>query len=139
MSDGLREYLNLVTGITETTATRAMSVAAELLNSGIEWGTKGHTTVTELADDLVTTGRDNREALIALIRSETERTAARMGFVTEDEVAALRRKVNELEAQLVALQPQSRTGKATSKKKSEKKRPEKKRPEKKNVKQKAAK
>lgn len=134
MSDGLREYLNLVTGITETTATRAMSVAAELLNSGIEWGTKGHTTVTELADDLVTTGRDNREALIALIRSETERTAARLGFVTEDEVAALRRKVNELEAQLAALQPQSRTGKATSKKKSEKKRPEKK-----NVKEKAAK
>ena len=134
MSDGLREYLNLVTGITETTATRAMSVAAELLNSGIEWGTKGHTTVTELADDLVTTGRDNREALIALIRSETERTAARLGFVTEDEVAALRRKVNELEAQLVALQPQSRTGKATSKKKSEKKRPKQK-----NVKEKAAK
>lgn len=122
MSDGLREYIDLVTGITEATATRAKAVAAELMNSGIEWGTKGHTTVSDLADELVTTGRDNREALIALIRTEVDRSAARMGLVTEDEVAALRQQVTELKAQLAKEQRKNKKSsgskqKATSKQK----------------------
>ncbi len=120
MSDGFRDYLNLVTGITEATTVKAKSVAAELLNSGVEWGSKGHTTVSELADDLVTTGRDNREALVALIHLEFEKMVARVGFVTEDEVAALRRRVADLEAQLTASDVASKASKKGAKKGSKK-------------------
>lgn len=120
MSDGFRDYLNLVTGITEATTVKAKSVAAELLNSGVEWGSKGHTTVSELADDLVMTGRDNREALVSLIHVEFEKMVARMGFVTEDEVAALRRRVEEVEARVAAYEVALQDTKKGSKKGSKK-------------------
>lgn len=100
MSDGLRDYLDLVTGITEATTAKAKSVAAELLNSGVEWGTKGHTTVMDLADDLVTTGRDNREALITLIHAEFEKMTAQFGLTTDVEISALVGRVTQLEAEL---------------------------------------
>ena len=60
--------------------------------------------VQELADDLVATSRNNRELLVAMIRSEVDRAVGRMGFVREDELAALRRHVQRLEKQLTELQ-----------------------------------
>lgn len=40
--------------------------------------------------------------LIGLIRTEVDRTVGRMGFVREDELAALRRQVQRLEEELRA-------------------------------------
>jgi hypothetical protein len=61
--------------------------------------------VQELADDLVTTSRNNREMLVGMIRAEVDRAVGRMGFVREDELAALRRHVQRLEKQIADLQP----------------------------------
>jgi len=54
--------------------------------------------VQSLADDLMATSEANRAKLLELIRSEIDKAAGRMGFVREDELAALRARVEKLEA-----------------------------------------
>jgi polyhydroxyalkanoate synthesis regulator phasin len=105
MLDEVRGYVQLASGLTEMTTARAKELAAALLG-------QGRTVVTPdvvgqvqgLADELVETSRNNRELLIGLIRAEVDRAVGRMGFVREDELAALRRHVQRLETQLAAMQ-----------------------------------
>ena len=103
MLEGLRGYVQLATGLTEVTAAKARDAAMALVNQGMQ--VSGKTTdvvgsVQELADDLVTTSKENREMLVGLIRTEVDRAVGRMGFVREDELAALRARVDGLEAQV---------------------------------------
>ena len=65
--------------------------------------------VQELADDLVATSRNNREMLVGMIRAEVDRNVGRMGFVREDELAALRRHVQRLEKQIADVQEELST------------------------------
>ena len=120
MLEDLRGYLQLATGITEVTASRAREIATSLLG-------QGKTVVPEevrgLADDLLETSRTNREMLIGLIRTEVDRAVGRMGFVREDELAALRRHVQRLESELAAVRrgesgekPAKEPGKKSAKK-----------------------
>lgn len=103
MLEGLRGYVQLATGLTEVTAAKARDAAMALVNQGMQ--VSGRTTdvvgsVQELADDLVTTSKENREMLVGLIRTEVDKAVGRMGFVREDELAALRARVDGLEAEL---------------------------------------
>jgi len=105
MLEGLRGYVQLATGLTEVTAAKARDAAMALVNQGMQ--VSGKTTdvvgsVQELADDLVSTSKENREMLVSLIRTEVDRAVGRMGFVREDELAALRARVDGLEAKLRA-------------------------------------
>ena len=106
MLDDLRSYLQMASGVTEATASKAKEVVTSLLSHGISLSSKAIPApemmgqVQELADDLVATSRNNREMLIGMIRSEVDRAVGRMGFVREDELAALRRHVPRLEKQL---------------------------------------
>ena len=52
--------------------------------------------VQDIADDLLVTSQQNREALMEMIRTEVDRTVGRLGFVREDELAALRARVERL-------------------------------------------
>ncbi len=111
MLDDVRGYLQLATGLTEVTANKAKEVAMSLVGQGFTLSTKAPDVVgqvQELADDLVSTSKNNREMLVAMIRSEVDRAVGRMGFVREDELAALRRHVQRLEQQLDELRGQSR-------------------------------
>ena len=63
--------------------------------------------VQELADDLVSTSKTNRELLVSMIRSEVDKAVGRMGFVREDELAALRRHVLRLEQHIDELRMQT--------------------------------
>ena len=92
-------------GLTEVTAAKARDAAMALVSQGMQ--VSGKTTdvvgsVQDLADDLVTTSKENREMLVGLIRTEVDRAVGRMGFVREDELAALRARVEGLEAELKA-------------------------------------
>jgi hypothetical protein len=58
------------------------------------------TSVQELADELLETSKQNRELLTGLIRTEVDRSAGRMGFVREEELAAVRRHIARLENQI---------------------------------------
>jgi polyhydroxyalkanoate synthesis regulator phasin len=111
MLDDVRGYLQLATGLTEVTANKAKEVAMSLVGQGFTLSTKAPDVVgqvQELADDLVSTSKNNREMLVSMIRSEVDRAVGRMGFVREDELAALRRHVQRLEQQLDELRGQSR-------------------------------
>ena len=100
MLEGLRGYLQLASGLTEVTASRARDAAMSLVNQGLQWTGKTPDvmgSVQDIADDLVATSKQNREMLVGMIRSEVDRAVGRMGFVREDELAALRARVERLE------------------------------------------
>ena len=106
MLDDLRTYVQMATGITEATTAKAKDAVSGLLASGIALTTRAVPApemvgqVQELADDLVATSRNNRELLTGVIRAEVDKAVGRMGFVREDELAALRRHVQRLEAEV---------------------------------------
>ena len=110
MLDDLRSYLQMATGLTEATTAKAKEVVTGLLSQGMSLSAKAMPApemmgqVQELADDLVSTSRNNREMLVGMIRAEVDRAVGRMGFVREDELAALRRHVQRLEKQLADLE-----------------------------------
>lgn len=103
MLNDLRGYLQLANGLTEVSATKAKEMAASLIAQGLILSTKAPDLVgqvQELADDLLSTSRNNREMLKGLVRTEVDRTVSRMGFVREDELAAVRRHIQRLEQEL---------------------------------------
>lgn len=113
MLDDLRNYLQMASGLTEATTAKAKEVVTGLISTGISTGMSLSSKagpapemmgqVQELADDLVATSRNNRDMLTAMIRSEVDKAVGRMGFVREDELAALRRHVQRLEQQVAEL------------------------------------
>ena len=96
--------MQLATGLIESTSERAKESASALINQGVEAGSKGPEVVSaqvqEIADDLIEQGRTNRELMVGLIRTEVERAVGRMGFVREEELAAVRKHVERLERKL---------------------------------------
>jgi polyhydroxyalkanoate synthesis regulator phasin len=109
MLDDLRTYLQMATGMTEATTAKAREAVSGLLATGMSLTSKAVPApemmgqVQELADDLMTTSKNNREMLTAMIRSEVDKAVGRMGFVREDELAALRRHVQKLEGEVQEL------------------------------------
>lgn len=98
----VRNYLEMATGLTEATASKAMEVAGSLIAQGVSMGTKQPvdvaSSVAQAADDLMAQSKTNRDLLIGLIRTEVDKAIGRVGFVREDELAALRARVEKLEA-----------------------------------------
>ena len=100
MLEGLRGYLQLASGVTEVTASKARDAAMSLVNQGLQMTGKTPDvvgSVQDIADDLMATSKQNREMLVGMIRTEVDRAVGRMGFVREDELAALRARVERLE------------------------------------------
>lgn len=106
MLDDLRTYLQMASGLTEATTSKARDVISGLISTGLSLSTKAMPApemmgqVQELADDLVATSKNNRDVLTGMIRSEVDKAVGRMGFVREEELAALRRHVQRLEQQV---------------------------------------
>jgi polyhydroxyalkanoate synthesis regulator phasin len=103
MLDDIRGYLQMASGLTEVTAAKAREIAMSLVGQGLTLGTKAPDVVgqvQELADDLVATSKGNRDLLTGMIRTEVDKAVGRMGFVREDELAALRRHVQRLEGEI---------------------------------------
>ncbi|WP_329319611.1 histone [Streptomyces sp. NBC_01262] len=111
MRDALRTCLQIAGGLTEATRRRATAVAKELLDqTGIDVddlqrriGDRIPPEVQTLADELIASGRANRDLLIGLIREEVDKTMSRVGRLA-DEVTkvgvvleALERRVRNLE------------------------------------------
>ena len=125
MLDALRGYVQLATGLTEVTMAKAREAAAALLAQGLDLGnvpdvpgkdsavsaaTVAASQVQGLADDLLETSKQNRELLTGLVRTEVDRAAGRLGFVREEELAAVRRHVSRLETQLAEVRAQIGAG-----------------------------
>ncbi|HEV8023971.1 MAG TPA: hypothetical protein VGP37_03685, partial [Candidatus Nanopelagicales bacterium] len=72
MLEGVRGYLQLATGLTEVTATKARDAAMALVNQGFQVSSKTPDvvgSVQDIADDLVSTSKQNREMLVGMIRT----------------------------------------------------------------------
>lgn len=119
--EALRGYVQLATGLTEVTVAKAREAAAALLAQGIDLtgavpvpgkdqaasaANAAAGQVAKLADDLVETSEQNRELIVGLVRTEVDRAAGRMGFVREEELAAVRRHVSRLESSLAEVRAQ---------------------------------
>ena len=126
--DGLRGYLQLAIGLTEVSRERAREAARLLVAQG---GTSVGAVVPDtvrvqvisLTDDLLATSRTNRNLLLSVVRGEVERTVARLGLVSAQDLTTagrrldrVERRVTDLEAQVVgAPRRKAATKKATKK------------------------
>jgi len=101
--DPTRGLVQLLTEISESAVTKGLQVAAGL-SAGLDGlnPTDLPTKVAGVADDVVDQGRAQTDLIVSLVRSEVEKTAGRMGFVREEELAAVRRHVAKLESALEA-------------------------------------
>ena len=96
--DAFRGYLDLALGLTEASRKQATKAVRRALG-------KGGATAEQLqglADELLKTSTANREAIVALVRTELDRALARVGLAKAEEVADLQARVRELEAELRA-------------------------------------
>lgn len=73
-----------------------------LLELGGTLAEAGLTAAKDKVGSLVAMG--NRDVVVELVRNELDQMVGRMGFVREDELAALRRHVERLEEQLQTAQ-----------------------------------
>jgi polyhydroxyalkanoate synthesis regulator phasin len=103
--DAVRNYLQLATGLTEVTMGKAKQAAAAVVSQadsvrdliGPDVAKKA---VGDLAEELITTSRNNRDLLLAIVRSEAERVIDRVGVATRDEIEALDARVRRLDERL---------------------------------------
>jgi hypothetical protein len=109
--DALRGYVEIASGLGDVTRQRAVATARQILEQSGEILTAAVATagsadfakqVQGLADDMLATSRTNRDLLVGLIRTEIERTVARLGLVGADELASMARVVERLQNQLDA-------------------------------------
>lgn len=100
--DAVRGYVQLANGLTEVTKQKAQAAAKALLQqTGADTLASGVSTkVSDLADEIVATSKSNRQLLQAIVANEVEGAVARLGFVRSEEVAALSRRIQALEAEL---------------------------------------
>ncbi|PZF85539.1 phasin family protein, partial [Micromonospora deserti] len=96
MQDAWRAYLELALGLTEAPRKKAQEAVRRLVGSGGATAAQ----LQALAEELVSTGAANREALTKLIRFEVDRALGAVGLATADEVAELTHRVHELERRL---------------------------------------
>ena len=110
MRDALKSYLALAGGITDLTRQRAVAAAKALVSQGEATAEQ----VTGLAEDLLAQTRQNREAVVALVAFEVDRTLGRVGLATADEVSQLTARIRELEQEVRTLTPGAATTKPTA-------------------------
>jgi len=107
----VRNYLEMATGLTEATASKAMEVVGSLIAQGMSLGTKQPadmaSSVAQAADELMAQSKTNRDLLIGLIRTEVDKAIGRVGFVREDELAALRARVQKLESLITTVESET--------------------------------
>jgi hypothetical protein len=119
--DALRGYVQLATGLGEVTVAKAREAAAALLSQGLDLekvpDVPGKDSAVDaakvaagqvqaLTDNLLEQSSQNRELMVGLVRTEVDRAAGRLGFVREEELAAVRRHVSRLETQLAEVRAQ---------------------------------
>jgi polyhydroxyalkanoate synthesis regulator phasin len=94
--DAVRAYLGMASGLTEVTRQRALDVAKQLVAQGE--ATAGQTKA--IAEELLSTGRTNRDTVVQLVRYEVDRALGRLGLAGNEELESLSARVRHLEGRL---------------------------------------
>lgn len=98
--DVMRGYWQVANGLGDVAVQRARELAEALTSQGVEVTSQTQEQVQVLTDEILEASRTNRDLLTGLIRTEVDRAVGRMGFVREEELAAVRHHVQRLEDQL---------------------------------------
>ena len=109
MLEELKPYLDMANGLTEVTRQRATEVAKALIAQGMALSAKGEASdkdVRDVADEVLTSVKANREFLRDLVRTEVQKATGAMGFVHTDELDSLRRHIERLERQVTTVKAQ---------------------------------
>ena len=96
MNSALQKYLDAASGLTNLTTAKAEQIAKGLVRSGEAASDQ----VGDIVDDLMDRQRTNRDAVAALVKSETNRAVRSMGFATSAEVERLQKQVADLKREL---------------------------------------
>lgn len=118
--DWQKKYWGMASGLVEATQKRAEPVVRAMVKQGEIAAEKAEKAV----DELLKASQSNRQALSALVRSETERAVERLGLVRRSDLRRLERKIEKLERQVGSSSSGARksTSKKTAKKSSAAKR-----------------
>lgn len=118
MNRALQRYVEAASGLTTLTTKRAEQIARQLVKSG----EAAQDQMGELVDELLERQKKNREAVTALVKSETNRAVRAMGLATNKEVERLQRQVADMKRELNRVEGQvGTTRKKTASKKAAKK------------------
>ncbi len=133
--DGLRGYLQLANGLTDVTRARAQAAAKALVaqgeaSVGAVVPPPVRAQVGALTEDLLATSKANRDLLKGLVQAEVERSVARLGLVSAQELTSanrraggLERRVEELERELARARSAKQPARKTAAKKTAAKQP----------------
>jgi polyhydroxyalkanoate synthesis regulator phasin len=137
VNKAMQRYVDAASGLTNLTTAKAEQIAKQLVKSGEAYTDQ----VGDIVDDLLERQKKNREAMTALVKSETTRAVRAMGLATSTEVERLQKQVADLKRELSRVEREraKASKKSTSKKSSAKKSTGKKAASKKGAKKSAAK
>ena len=93
MHAALKNYLALAGGLAELAKDKALELSQTVVMQGLTTVTRA----TGLAEDVRQQGRQNSEAVTALVKFEAARALGRVGLVAAHEVAVLQDRVRSLE------------------------------------------
>lgn len=104
MIDMVRGYVDIAAGLSEAAAVRMMSVARNVAIQGAEMSVKTPGILVgaavEAAEDIAEASGKSGEVMGEVVRTEVQRVMARLGYVREEELAAVRSHVQRLERTL---------------------------------------
>ncbi len=119
MNRAVQRYVEAASGLTTLTTAKAEQIAKQLVKSG----EAAQDQMGELVDELLERQKKNREAVAALVKSETNRAVRAMGLATNKEVERLQRQVADLKREVKKVEGQAGTKaakKSTAKKATKK-------------------
>jgi polyhydroxyalkanoate synthesis regulator phasin len=124
--EALRGYVALASGLTEVTRAKAIAQAKALLADEnlaplIAGGAKAGAQVQGVAEEIMASGRANREVVTHLIATEVEKAVTLLSGASREETKALRVSLDRLERRVAVLEAKdasaaaaARTGRAAS-------------------------
>ncbi|MEX1179185.1 MAG: hypothetical protein WEB09_12060, partial [Nitriliruptor sp.] len=100
MNKAIQRYLDAASGITTLTTKKAEQIVKGMVRSGEAAGDQAESLVKELLEHQ----QRNRDAVVALVKSETTRAVRAMGLATGTEVERLQKQVADLKRELTRVE-----------------------------------
>jgi polyhydroxyalkanoate synthesis regulator phasin len=118
VNKAMQRYVEAASGLTNLTTAKAEQIAKQLVKSGEAASDQ----MGDIVEELLERQKKNREAMAALVKSETTRAVRAMGLATSTEVERLQKQVADLKRELSRVERErAKAGKKTAAKKSSKK------------------
>jgi polyhydroxyalkanoate synthesis regulator phasin len=115
VNKAMQRYVEAASGLTNLTTAKAEQIAKQLVKSGEAASDQ----VGDIVEELLDRQKKNREAMAALVKSETTRAVRAMGLATSTEVERLQKQVADLKRELSRVERErAKTGKKAASKKS---------------------